>query len=83
MDRKLTLSLNSSVIDKAKGYAKSHGTSLSKMIESYLSSVVNDGDEIANSYTPTVNRLIGIIELPDDYDDLKLDYADFLSEKYK
>lgn len=83
MDRKLTLSLNSSVIDKAKGYAKSHGTSLSKMIENYLSSVVYEGDEIENSYTPTVNRLIGIIELPEDYDDLKLDYADFLSEKYK
>ena len=83
MDRKLTLSLNSSVIDKAKGYAKSHGTSLSKMIENYLSSVVNEGDEMENSYTPTVNRLIGIIELPYNYEDLKLDYTDFLTEKYK
>ena len=83
MDKKLTLSLNSHIIDKAKGYAKTHGTSLSKMIENYLSSVVNASDQNETSYTPTVSRLIGIIELPTDYDDLRLDYADYLSEKYK
>ena len=83
MDKKLTLSLNSHVIEKAKGYAKTHGTSLSKMIENYLSSVININGDSETLYTPTVNRLIGIIELPDDYDDLKLDYADYLSEKYK
>ena len=82
MDRKLTLSLNSHVIDRAKGYAKAHGTSLSKMIENYLSSVVDISVDSECSYTPTVNRLIGIIELPDDYDNLKSDYADYLSEKY-
>lgn len=84
MDRKLTLSLNSSIIDKAKGYAKSHGTSLSKMIESYLSSVVSEETDEESKYTPTVNRLIGIIDVTTiNYDDFKADYSNFLSEKYR
>lgn len=82
MDRKLTLSLNSNIIDKAKGYAKSHGTSLSKMIENYLSSVVSEETNGESKYTPTVNRLVGIIDLSIDYDNFKSDYTDFLSEKY-
>ena len=35
MDKKLTLSLNQRVIEKAKKYAKLHSTSLSRMIETY------------------------------------------------
>ena len=37
MDKKLTLSLNERVIEKAKVYAQNHKISLSRLIESYLS----------------------------------------------
>ena len=39
MDTKLTLSLDKSVIEQAKDYAKSNKVSLSRLIESYLSSL--------------------------------------------
>ncbi|OAV43936.1 DUF6364 family protein [Lewinella sp. 4G2] len=83
MDKKLTLSLNASVIEKAKGYAKSHGTSVSRMVETYLSAIVKEEVDPPNNYTPTVSRLIGIVELPRDYETLKSEYADFLSKKYE
>ena len=41
MDKKLTLKLDSSVIEQAKVYAQNHKISLSKMIESYLKSITN------------------------------------------
>lgn len=80
MNSKLTLKLNSTVIARAKKYAKKHNTSLSKMIESYLDSVTkenNSGIEI----TPLVKSLSGVIELPADYDYRK-DYTDYLDQKY-
>ena len=36
MNKKLTLSLDKSIIESAKDYAKSNNISLSKLIESYL-----------------------------------------------
>ena len=39
MDKKLTLSLDQRVIERAKGYAKKNNTSLSKMIEVYFDSL--------------------------------------------
>ena len=42
MDAKLTLKLDKAVIDKAKDYAASRKRSLSRMIESYLKSIIED-----------------------------------------
>lgn len=39
MGKKLTISLNKSIIENAKTYAKSNNISLSKLIESYLASL--------------------------------------------
>jgi len=69
MDKKLTLSLNQKIIDKAKKYAKSNGTSLSKMIESYfqtLTSKLEKEDDIQIS--PLVESLCGVGELPENFD---------------
>lgn len=81
MDKKLTLSLNASVIDRAKSYASEQGTSLSKMIENYLS-LVTKKEEQEIELTPLVKELSGIIQLPDDFD-FRSEYADYLIEKYK
>lgn len=81
MDKKLTLSLNERVIEKAKLYAQDHQISLSKLIESYLSSLIeNKPEEIA--ITPLVESLSGVVYIPDEFD-YKNDYADYLLEKYK
>ncbi|MCC4214730.1 DUF6364 family protein [Leeuwenhoekiella parthenopeia] len=81
MDKKLTLSLNESVINAAKRYAKSNNTSLSKLIESYLGSLTrNDKQEV--EITPLVKSLSGIINLDEGFDE-KDAYTDYLLEKYK
>jgi hypothetical protein len=81
MDKKLTLSLNERVIEKAKLYAKEHQVSLSRLIESYLSSLIEkESEEIA--ITPLVESLSGVVSLPDEFD-YKNDYSDYLLEKYK
>jgi len=83
MDKKLTLSLDQSVIAKAKSYAKRNKTSLSKMIEAYFDSLTNN-EIIENEIpiSPLVESLCGVIELPDgiDYKEAK---AKYLLEKYK
>jgi hypothetical protein len=80
MDTKLTIKLDDDVIARAKTYAKSRKTSLSRMIESYLDSVTkpeSKGIEI----TPLVKSLSGVITLTDDYD-YKKNRTDYLIKKY-
>ena len=81
MNTKLTLSLDQAVIERAKEYAKSNKISLSRLIESYLASLVNKktGDV---EITPLVDSLSGVIELDENYN-YKTDYVDFLMKKYK
>lgn len=81
MDKKLTLSLDQTIIENAKKYAKSNNISLSKLIESYLSSLVKQKNKAAE-ITPLVESLSGVISLDKDFDS-KDDYANYLIEKYK
>lgn len=84
MDKKLTLSLDAAVIESAKAYAKSQGTSLSRMIENYLASIIPKSpvpmDEIEIS--PMVAKLVGVVELPEN-GNLEDDYSNYLNEKYQ
>lgn len=81
MDKKLTLSLDGAIIEKAKNYAKSNNVSLSKLIESYLGALTKRNTNPAK-ITPLVESLSGIISLNEDLDVKEL-YADYLIEKYK
>lgn len=81
MDKKLTLSLNQNVIERAKEYARNNNISLSKLIESYLSVLTNKKKEMPE-ITPLVKSISGVIDLPEDYD-FKEDYTDYLIKKYQ
>ena len=83
MDKKLTLSLNQRIIEKAKEYAKSNKTSLSKMIEAYFDSLTSN-QEIVDEIkaTPLVESLCGVIELPKDFD-YREARTKYLENKYK
>lgn len=81
MDKKLTLSLNGSIIETAKNYAKSNNISLSKLIESYLSTLTKR-EEKEIEITPLVKSLSGVISIDGDFD-AKTEYAEYLMEKYK
>lgn len=81
MDKKLTLSLNESVIENAKSFAKENKISLSKLIESYLQSIIeNKTKEL--EITPLVKSLSGVVELPSDFN-IRDEYTNYLVEKYR
>jgi hypothetical protein len=85
MDAKLTLKLDKLVIDKAKKYASSHKKSLSRMIESYLKSLIDkDSREPDDSFeiSPFVKSMQTGVKIPADLD-YKKEYTDYLMEKYK
>jgi hypothetical protein len=81
MDTKLTLIADKEIIEKAKQYAKSQKISLSRLIESYLSSLISEKSEEIE-ISPLVKSLSGVISLENDFDP-KEKYTDFLLEKYK
>jgi hypothetical protein len=80
MDAKLTLKLNSSVIDKAKSYAKKKNTSLSRLIESYLNHLTSS-TEAGDDVTPLVKSLSGVLDLPKAAES-KSEYRKYVSNKY-
>lgn len=81
MNTKLTLNLDKTVIEEAKQYAKSRQISLSKLIETYLSSLLKpQQNEI--EITPLVQSLSGVIEMEKEIDQKEL-YGQYLIEKYK
>lgn len=67
MDKKLTIRLDGKVIQRAKDYAKKNETSLSKLVEAYFDALTS-GKEAPLPITPLVEGLIGVVDLPEDYD---------------
>ena len=80
METKLTLRLKKKVIDQAKKYANDHETSLSKLIENYLSAITNESRSI-EKISPLVQSLSGVIQLSES-EDPKRTYQEHLKEKY-
>jgi len=81
MDKKLTLSLNQGIIEKAKSYASSKNISLSKLIEAYLNALTSSENE-HEEITPLVKSLSGVIVLEEGIDE-KEDYANYLLNKHR
>ena len=82
MTTKLTLSVDSSVIKSAKGYAKKNNMSLSKMVEGYLRSVSKQ-QKREHQLPEGLLKLNGIIKgLPKHYD-WKQDVAEAKIGKHK
>ena len=79
MDTKLTLKLDSSVIEQAKNYAKKKNTSLSNLIESHLGLLINPSENQA--VTPLVKSISGVIKVSKKVDYRK-DYKKHLLNKY-
>jgi hypothetical protein len=64
MNTKLTLSIEKTIIEKGKKYAKEKGYSLSEMIEKYLEVVTSNQSDIKVSKTPIVDSLRGRLTAP-------------------
>jgi hypothetical protein len=80
METKLTLRLKKDVIEQAKRYANDHETSLSKLIENYLSAITTDSRSILK-ISPLVQSLSGVIQVSEN-EDAKREYHEHLEEKY-
>ena len=81
MTTKLTLTIDDSVIAIAKKYAKQNGKSLSDIVENYLMSLSSKSNTEEN-ISPSILKLMGSIELPDNYD-YKKELTKGLAKKYK
>ncbi len=82
MNTKLTLTIEESVINKAKDYAKGRGDSLSNLIENYLKTVTKNSTINKNAeLSPLIKSLKGSFKAPDDFD-YKKELRKELSKKY-
>ena len=81
MNAKLTLTIEHTLIDKAKKYAKDKGRSLSDIIENYLKVMIKDDNTKVIDSTPIASSLRGVFKAPKDFD-YKKELTKGLSEKY-
>jgi hypothetical protein len=69
MTTKLTLTVEKTIIEKAKTYARKTGRSLSELIESYLETLTQEnGDQ---KISPKLKKIVGAVKLPKNFDEEK------------
>ena len=64
MNSKLTLTIEESIIKKAKSYARSKGRSLSDIVENYLEMITSEHPGPGIETTPIVDSLKGSFKAP-------------------
>lgn len=81
MSTKLTLTIEKSVIEDAKKYARKRERSLSHLIENYLKALIKEEPKNQEELSPMVKSLKGSFKMPKDFD-YKKELTERLSEKY-
>ena len=81
MNTKLTLTIEKTLIGKAKEYAKGKGRSLSDIVENYFKVIVKEEGIVTSESTPIVDSLRGSFKAPKDFD-YKKELTKSLTEKY-
>jgi macrodomain Ter protein organizer (MatP/YcbG family) len=67
MTTKLTLTVEKSVIERAKSYAKNTGRSLSELIENYLENITSENK--VENMSPKLKKIVGSVKLPSDFNE--------------
>jgi hypothetical protein len=70
MTTKLTLTVEKSVIERAKSYARKTGRSLSEIIENYLENITAENRD-DNNLSPRLKKIVGAVKLPKNFDEKK------------
>ncbi len=81
MNTKLTLTIEQSVIEKAKRYARERERSLSDLIENYLIALTNENAMVEENVSPTIAQLRGSFKMPKDFD-YKKELTESLTKKF-
>lgn len=81
MNTKLTLTIEQTVIEKAKLYAKSKGRSLSDLVENYLQLMIEDKELRPLNSAPIASSLRGTFKAPASFS-YKEELAKVLSQKH-
>lgn len=81
MNTKLTLTIEQSIIEKAKKYANDKGRSLSSIIENYLKIITKEEEVNDIKLTPIVKTLKGSFKAPRNFN-YKKELSKRLTEKY-
>lgn len=81
MTTKLTLTIEETVIEKAKKYAQNKKSSLSNLIENYLKAVVAEEVTEEKETSSIIKNLRGSFPLPKDFD-YKKEITNRLTDKY-
>ncbi len=82
MQTKLTLRLDKSLIQRAKTYAGTRGTSLSRLVAAYFKSLEEQQSD-EGEFTPLVKELRGVITTGQSAEDLVERYRRHLDQKYR
>jgi len=69
MTTKLTLTVEKTVIERAKSYAKKTRRSLSELIENFLETNTEENNN--TDLSPKLQKLVGSVKLPEDFDEKK------------
>ena len=81
MNTKLTLTIEQTIIEKAKKYANGKGRSLSNIVENYLKAITKEDNNESTDLTPIVKSLKGTFKAPKNID-YKRELSKRLAEKY-
>lgn len=81
MNTKLTLTIEQTIIEKAKKYAHGKGRSLSDIVENYLKAITKEDNNESIGLTPIVKSLKGTFKAPQNID-YKKELSKRLTEKY-
>jgi hypothetical protein len=81
MNTKLTLTIEQTVVDTAKKYAKFQERSLSNLIENYLIALTQEIPQNDIALTPTVKMLKGSFYAPKDFNYTE-GLTEILTDKY-
>ena len=82
MNTKLTLTIEHSLIEKAKQYAKRHNRSLSDIIENYFKLLISEEEQNIINSSPITSAMKGAFSAPGDLD-YKSALSKSLSDKYQ
>ncbi|MGH7491737.1 MAG: DUF6364 family protein [bacterium] len=84
METKLTLRMDSKLIDSAKSYAERQGISLSKLVAEYFQMIASKRNKNLEAFQPTpiLSEITGVLQKNPGNKDSREAYRKHLEEKY-